>query len=77
MLRLGNSIYENNKRSYNLLKYKPITTEEFIIIDIEEGKNAGCKYSIGITTGAQNREELEKADPDFIFDNISELLTVL
>ena len=38
MLRLGNSIYENNKRSYNLLKYKPITTEEFIIIDIEEGK---------------------------------------
>jgi hypothetical protein len=38
MLRLGHSIYEINKRSYNLLKYKPIQTEEFIIIDVEEGK---------------------------------------
>ena len=38
MLRLGNSNYETNKRSWNLLKYKPIATEEFIIIDIEEGK---------------------------------------
>src|SRR4029077_16092176 len=29
------------------------------IIDIEEGKNAGCRLSIGITTGAHTREQLE------------------
>lgn len=46
-------------------------------IDIEEGKNAGCKYSIGITTGAQDRNELKLADPDFIIDNINEIYTLL
>lgn len=38
IIRLGNSKYEMNKRSYHLLKYKPIVTEEYIIIDVEEGK---------------------------------------
>ena len=38
MIRLGGSKYGINKRSYHLLKYKPILTEEFIIIDVEDGK---------------------------------------
>ena len=46
-------------------------------IDIEEGKNAGCKYSIGITTGAQSREDLKEAQPDYIFDNIKELYSII
>jgi hypothetical protein len=37
MVRFGNSKYDNNKRSYNLLKYKPILDNEFIIIDITTG----------------------------------------
>jgi beta-phosphoglucomutase-like phosphatase (HAD superfamily) len=32
-------------------------------IDIEEGKNAGCEINIGITTGAQTRQQLEAPRP--------------
>lgn len=47
------------------------------IIDIEEGKNAGCLYSIGITTGAHVYEQLESAHPDFIINDLMELLPVI
>ena len=46
-------------------------------IDIEEGRNAGCAMSIGITTGAHIREQLETANPDHIIDNLMELLPLL
>ena len=46
-------------------------------IDIEEGRNAGCKYNIGVTTGAHTKAQLEKANPDYIFDNIYDLVSVL
>ncbi|MCB0667615.1 MAG: HAD-IA family hydrolase [Saprospiraceae bacterium] len=46
-------------------------------IDIEEGRNAGAKYCIGITTGAQCREVLEKANPDYVIDNVDELWDIL
>ena len=42
-------------------------------IDIEEGRNAGCKYNIGVTTGAHTKAELLTANPDYIFDNIYDL----
>lgn len=45
--------------------------------DIEEGISAGCLYSIGITTGAQNRKQLEEASPDFIIDHLSEIEAIL
>jgi len=47
------------------------------IIDIEEGRNAGCRLSIGITTGAHTRQQLESAKPDYIIDNLPELLPLL
>ncbi|NHA02357.1 HAD-IA family hydrolase [Mucilaginibacter sp. HC2] len=47
------------------------------IIDIEEGRNAGCIYSIGITTGAHTFEQLQSAKPDYIIGNLLELLPVL
>jgi phosphonatase-like hydrolase len=43
------------------------------ITDIEEGKNAGCGLSIGITTGAHSREQLLSANPDFIINNLLEI----
>ena len=46
-------------------------------IDIEEGRNAGCKYNIGVTTGAHTKAQLETANPDYIFDNIYDLVSVL
>lgn len=47
------------------------------VIDIEEGKNAGCGLTIAVLSGAQNREELEKAEPDYIFNTISEAVNIL
>ena len=42
-------------------------------IDIEEGRNAGCIYNIGVTTGAHSQAELLTANPDYIFDDIYDL----
>jgi len=47
------------------------------IVDIQEGKNASVKFSIGITTGAQNRLQLMEAEPDFIIDNLKELIPII
>ncbi|RYE13897.1 MAG: HAD family hydrolase, partial [Sphingobacteriales bacterium] len=47
------------------------------IIDIEEGKNAGCALSIGITTGAHTPAQLQSANPDHIIDNLMELLPII
>jgi len=46
-------------------------------IDIEEGQNAGCGLSIGITTGAHTREQLQAANPDYIIDNLIELIPII
>jgi phosphonatase-like hydrolase len=46
-------------------------------IDIEEGKNAGCKYNIGVTTGAHTKAQLKEANPNFIFDNIYDLMLIM
>lgn len=46
-------------------------------IDIEEGRNAGCGLNIGITTGAHNHQQLRMARPDYIIDNLNELLSIL
>ena len=46
-------------------------------VDINEGINAGCKYVIGITTGAFTREELLPYKPTHIIDNISEVLNIV
>lgn len=42
--------------------------------DINEGLNAGCLYSIGITTGAFTKEALEPYKPSFIFNDMKELI---
>lgn len=46
-------------------------------VDINEGKNAGCLYSIGITTGALSRQQLKAYNPSFIIDGLSELLPII
>jgi phosphonatase-like hydrolase len=42
-------------------------------IDIEEGKNANCGWTVGVLTGAQNREQLETARPSLILESLSSL----
>lgn len=46
-------------------------------IDIEEGRNAGCRLSIGITTGAHTAEQLQTAQPDKIIDDLMEVLPLI
>ncbi len=44
------------------------------IIDIEEGKNANCGVTVGVTTGAHTRAQLQSANPTYVLDSLSELL---
>lgn len=46
-------------------------------VDINEGKNAGCLYSIAITTGAFTRQQLEPYQPSFIIDDLRELIPII
>jgi phosphonatase-like hydrolase len=45
--------------------------------DINEGKNAHCKYTIAITTGAFTKEELEPFEPSHIINHLSELVPII
>lgn len=47
------------------------------IIDIQEGQEAGCRFSIGVTTGAHTYEQLQSAHPDVIIENLDELIPFL
>lgn len=46
-------------------------------VDVREGQNAGCLYSIGVTTGAFTRAALLPFGPSFILDNLTELLPII
>jgi phosphonatase-like hydrolase len=46
-------------------------------VDVNEGRNANCKYSIGITTGAFTKEELAPYEPSFIIDQLQDLLPIV
>ena len=46
-------------------------------VDVNEGKNAGCLYSIGVTTGAFTKEALQPYEPDFIISDLIELKQIL
>lgn len=46
-------------------------------VDIHEGQNAGCKYVIGVTTGAFTREELEPYNPTHIIDDIADVIDII
>lgn len=43
------------------------------IIDIEEGKNANCGVTVGVTTGAHTRTQLQSADPTYVLNSLVEL----
>lgn len=44
-------------------------------IDIEEGKNANCGLTVGVLSGAQNREQLAAHQPDIILEKLTDLLS--
>ncbi|MHC5354756.1 phosphonatase-like hydrolase [Myroides sp. LJL115] len=46
-------------------------------IDIMEGKNANCGLVAGVLTGAQTKEQLLEANPDYILDQLTDLQDIL
>lgn len=46
-------------------------------IDIEEGQNAGCGLSIGITTGAHTKKQLADANPSAVIDHLTEVYQII
>ncbi len=46
-------------------------------VDVNEGKNADCRFSIGITTGAFTAEELAPFEPSFIIGQLKELIPIV
>ncbi len=65
------------KRKFELTAADTVVKVGDSTIDIEEGKNAGCYLCMGITTGAQSREQLQAAQPDYIIDNLLDMLPLL
>ncbi|BAP29643.1 phosphatase [Chryseobacterium sp. StRB126] len=64
-------------QKFNILEPEKVLKAGDSVIDIEEGKNAGCGLTIAVLSGAQSRTELEKAEPDYIFNTISEAVNIL
>ena len=46
-------------------------------VDVEEGRNAACGKVVSVTTGAYTREQLQPYGPDFIIDDLQELLPII
>ncbi|AZB18929.1 HAD-IA family hydrolase [Chryseobacterium indologenes] len=64
-------------KKFNITEPAKVLKAGDSVIDIEEGKNAGCGLTIAVLSGAQNRTELEKAKPDYILNTISEAENLL
>jgi phosphonatase-like hydrolase len=64
-------------KHFNIINGNEVVKVGDSSIDIEEGKNAGCGLTFGITTGAHTVKQLQFAKPDFIIDNLIELLPLL
>lgn len=47
------------------------------IIDIEEGKNANCGVTIGVTTGAHTKVQLQSANPTYVLNSLTELKKIV
>lgn len=47
------------------------------IVDIEEGKNANCGLTIGVTTGAQDEQILQLANPNYIIHHLQDILLLI
>lgn len=46
-------------------------------VDVEEGRNAHCGVVVSVTTGAYTREQLKDYHPDFIVDDLGDLLSII
>lgn len=64
-------------KKFNINEPETVLKAGDSVIDIEEGKNAGCGLTIAVLSGAQKKSELEKSHPDYILNTISEAENVI
>jgi phosphonatase-like hydrolase len=64
-------------KRFNLTDASQVVKVGDSAIDIEEGRNAGCGLSIGITTGAHTSSTITNAQPDNIIDDLMEVLPLI
>ncbi|GAB0155900.1 phosphonatase-like hydrolase [Chryseobacterium sp. Alg-005] len=64
-------------KKFNITEPEKVLKAGDSVIDIEEGKNAGCGLTIAVLSGAQSKTELENSNPDYIFHTISEAEKIL
>jgi phosphonatase-like hydrolase len=62
---------------YGVIDPKKVIKVGDSIIDIEEGQNAGCGLNVGITTGAHTFLQLQSANPDYIINDLMELVPII
>ncbi len=66
-----------------LMKRANVTDSKKVIktgdteVDVKEGRNAECLFSIAVTTGAYSKEKLELYYPDYIINSLQELPALL
>jgi len=46
-------------------------------VDVEEGRNAGVRLVVSVTTGAYTRAQLQQYHPDHIIDSLEELMPII
>ena len=68
---------EEMMKRFNITDARKVIKAGDTEVDVFEGKNAGCLYSIGITTGAFTREELTAYEPSFIIDDLKEIISII
>ncbi|MCA9562782.1 MAG: phosphonatase-like hydrolase [Myxococcales bacterium] len=47
------------------------------LVDVLEGRNAGCGLVVGVTSGSCDRAQLEEAGPDHILESVADLPALL
>ena len=62
---------------FNLKQSRQVAKVGDSIVDINEGQNAGCELSIGITTGAHTASQLKTANPSAVINNLIDLLPII
>lgn len=64
-------------KQFGILEGSEVVKVGDSIIDVEEGRNAGCSINIGITTGAHTYEQLKTANPEYIIDDLEALIAIV
>lgn len=60
-------------KRFNIQNSKEVVKIGDSVNDIKEGKNARCKYSVGVLSGAETKENLVNTGADFVINSVMDL----